>query len=103
MQGVSMLDQPCPTQSERPESAVPAASPHRSWPQAAYAFEVRSAWRPPVRGPEPAMSAMGAVTVVQDRCVWLPVDVSAASLDQLSIVLHLSRIEGTQPGGATWL
>jgi hypothetical protein len=57
------------------------------------------------------MSSMGAVTVVQDRCVWLPVHVSAYALDQLSTVLHLqlsivphlSRIGGTQPGGATWL
>lgn len=45
MQNVSMLDQPCPTQSERSESAVAAVSALRSPTEIVSAFDMRSAWR----------------------------------------------------------
>lgn len=104
MQHVSMLEQPCPTQSERPQSTVPAATPYRSWLTVACGFEMRSAWRPPaISWPVSATSVADAVRVVPDHFVWPRVDASAYMLDQLSVILDSAQIESTQPGGATWL
>lgn len=45
MQNVSMLDQPCPTQSERSESAVADLSALRSRTEIVSAFDMRSVRR----------------------------------------------------------
>jgi hypothetical protein len=104
VQHVSMLEQPCPTQSERPQSAVHAVSSHRSWLKVACAFEMRSAWRSPATSwPVSATSVADTVTMRRDHFVWPLVDAPAYTLDQLSVILHSSRIESTQPGGVTWL
>ena len=107
MQNVSMLDQPCPTQSERSQSPVPDVSVLPSRTETVSPFDMR-----PVRrqhtGPwlKPLIDAVEAETrtVVRGAFAWPMVKAPTVTASQFSVIIHLPRIEGAQPktGSAKW-
>lgn len=107
MQNASMLDQSCPTQSERSQSSVLDVSVLRSRTEIVSAFDMR-----PVRrqrtGPwlKPLINAAeaGVVTMSRDTFAWSTTNTPPGTASQFSVTIHLTRIEGTQPkvGSAKW-
>ena len=107
MQHVSMLDQPCPAQSERLESAVLDVSARRSPPETAYLFGMRSTQRqrtnpqlkPLINAAEAEIRAM-----IRDALVWSMMNAPACTSSWFSAAIHLPCIEVTQSEirGAKW-
>jgi hypothetical protein len=107
VQNVSMLDQPCPTQSERSESAVLGVSVLPSKLEVAYRFEWRSPRRQRARprlklsisATEAGLGAIALVTFVRPA-----VNVSTCTDNQFNFVIHSPRLAGapSEIGGATW-
>jgi hypothetical protein len=106
VQHVSMLDQPCPAQSERSESAVLDVSAQRSRAEIAHPFESHSSrqqrtcpWlKPPIRAAEAGSRAKAHATFVRPA-----MNAPTCPVSQFSLVIHSPRAS-TQPevGGATW-
>lgn len=104
MQHVSMLDRPCPTQSERPQPAVLHVLALRSRPEVASAFYTRPArWHRRKRWSKPLTNGAESEAATRDKCVWPMVNAFGYTLDRFS-VLHSTRVDGTQakPGSTKW-
>lgn len=107
MQNVSMLDQPCPTQSERSESAVFGVSVLPSKLEVAYRFEWRSSRRQRARpwlklsisATEAGLRTMALVTFVRPA-----VNVPTCTDNPFNLVIHSPHLAGapSEIGGATW-
>jgi hypothetical protein len=107
VQNVSMLDQPCPMQSERSESAVLGVSALPSKLEVAYRFEWRSPRRQRARPwLKPSISAAEAGVRTMALVTFVPPAVNApiCADNQFNLVIHSPRLAGTQSeiGGATW-
>jgi hypothetical protein len=107
VQNASMLDQPCPTQSERSESAVLGVSVLPSKPEVAYRFEwcsprlqrARPWLKLSISATDAGLRTMALVTFVRPA-VYVP----TCTDNQFNLVIHSPRLAGapSEIGGATW-